>query len=96
MKSDTGTVQINRQNHWFELYTDGKRSIVAYEEIDDNTLDLIHTEVDSDLEGQGIGSKLVRGTLDYIRANHLHMIPTCPFVRQFVARHPEYQDPVQA
>ena len=57
------TVTENKHQHRFELKTDGKLSIVNYEQVDDETLALTHTEVDPSLEGQGVGSHLVAGVL---------------------------------
>ncbi len=53
---------------------------------------LIHTEVDSALEGQGIASRLVAGALDDIRRRGLTIVAICPFVRAYLRRHPEYAD----
>ena len=53
---------------------------------------LIHTEVASALEGQGIGSQLVAGALDDIRRRGLTILPICPFVRAYLRRHPEDAD----
>ena len=52
---------------------------------------LLHTEVPEALSGQGVGSKLVRGTLDALRAEGTKVVPRCEFVAAFVARHPEYR-----
>jgi uncharacterized protein len=51
-----------------------------------------HTKVDPDLEGRGIGSRLVRFELDDVRRRGLKVTPRCPFVRAFIERHPDYQD----
>jgi predicted GNAT family acetyltransferase len=51
-----------------------------------------HTEVDPGLEGQGIGGQLVRGALDDVRSHGLPVLPICPFVHGWMARHPEYAD----
>lgn len=51
-----------------------------------------HTVVDPDLEGRGIGSRLVRFELDDVRRRGLSVTPRCPFVRAFIERHPDYQD----
>ena len=51
-----------------------------------------HTEVDDSLEGKGVGSTLVRGALDDVRAAGLSVRPLCPFVKGYVDRHPEYAD----
>ncbi|MDX6477017.1 MAG: uncharacterized protein QOH95_2528 [Gaiellaceae bacterium] len=55
-------------------------------------LDLVHTDVDPKWEGQGVGAQLVRGALDDLRARGLKVRPTCPFVRAYIRRHPEYDD----
>jgi predicted GNAT family acetyltransferase len=53
---------------------------------------LSHTEVDPAFEGRGIGSRLASGMLDDIRARGLKIKVTCPFIRAFITRHPEYRD----
>jgi uncharacterized protein len=53
---------------------------------------LVHTEVSSAREGQGLASRLVAGALDDIRATGLRVVPVCPFVRSYLRRHPEYED----
>lgn len=57
---------------------------------------LIHTEVDAALEGEGVGSQLVAGALDDIRARGLAVVPICPFVSAYIGRHPEYSDLVES
>lgn len=83
-------VKDNRHRRQFELNLDGKLSIVAYQPVDDETLALTHTEVDPSLEGQGVGSHLVRGVLDYVEQNNLKIVPLCPFVSTYLKRHPEW------
>jgi uncharacterized protein len=61
---------------------------------DGDAVTLVHTEIDPDLEGQGLGATLVRGALDDLRARGLRMHPVCPFVLAYLRRHPEYGDPV--
>lgn len=51
-----------------------------------------HTEVDDAYEGRGVGSALVRGALDDARAQGLPVLPLCPFVKAYIARHAEYAD----
>jgi len=57
-----------------------------------DTVVLVHTEVEPRAEGQGVGSRLVAGALSDIRARGLKLVPQCPFVRAYLARHPEYDD----
>ena len=83
-------VKDNRSQHRFELDTDGKLSIVAYQMVDDETLALTHTEVDPSLEGKGVGSRLVQGVLEYAGRNNLKIVPICPFVATYLKRHPDW------
>jgi uncharacterized protein len=56
----------------------------------------IHTEVDPDFEGQGIGSRLARTVLDDAVAHGLRVTLYCPFIRSYVDRHPEYEQYIDA
>lgn len=40
-------------------------------------------------EGQGVGSALVRLALDDARRRGLGVIPICPYVQEYLKRHPE-------
>jgi predicted GNAT family acetyltransferase len=52
----------------------------------------MHTEVEDEFSGQGIGGQLAREALDAARAEGLAVLPFCPFVNSFIAEHPEYVD----
>lgn len=80
----------NTHRHRFELETDGKLSIVDYQHVDDETLALTHTEVDTSLEGHGVGSKLVEGVLQFVEQNNLKIVPLCPFITAYLKRHPDW------
>ena len=67
-------------------------AVLAYDKQEDGTLDLHHTVVPPSLEGQGVGSQLVRYALDYARAEGVKIIPTCSFVRGWLDRHPDEAD----
>jgi predicted GNAT family acetyltransferase len=53
---------------------------------------LVHTEIDPEIEGQGLGAALVRGALEDIRSRGELVVPFCPFVAAYIRRHPEYKD----
>jgi len=78
----------------FVLERDGKEiGETAYETRDDGGVVFVHTEVDQDLQEGGLGSKLVQGALDQLRSeSDARVGATCPFVRHFLAEHPEYED----
>jgi predicted GNAT family acetyltransferase len=64
----------------------------TYRSTGGDTVVFVHTEVSDDAEGQGIGSRLVRGALDDVRRQGRHMRPDCPFVKEYVDNHTEYAD----
>lgn len=55
-------------------------------------LALIHTEVLPAFEGRGVAAALVRFALDDARRRGLLVIVICPYVRRYLARHPEDMD----
>jgi predicted GNAT family acetyltransferase len=81
-------VRDNPQRSRFELDADGHVAFSNYRR-DGNTVTFMHTEVPKELEGRGIGSALVRGELEIARAQGLTIAATCPFVRAYIAKHPE-------
>lgn len=50
-----------------------------------------HTEVPEKYEGMGIASKMARVALDYAAAQGYRVQPLCPYIAQYIRRHPEYQ-----
>ena len=87
---NTTPVKNNTHRHRFELDTEGKLSVVDYQNVDDETLALVHTEVDESLEGQGVGSHLVEGVLQYVEQNNLKIVSVCPFISTYLKRHPDW------
>ena len=45
-----------------------------------------------ELEGKGVGSRLVKEVLAHAREAGLRVIPSCKFVRSYLERHPDQQD----
>lgn len=52
----------------------------------------VHTEVDDEHTGRGLGTALVKGALDDVRAAGGAVVPLCPLVAAYINRHPEYGD----
>lgn len=57
-----------------------------------STVDLQHTIVDPEHQGDGIGGALVKEALTVVRVNRLKARPTCSYVQAYVDRHPEHHD----
>jgi predicted GNAT family acetyltransferase len=84
-------VSNNPALHRYELAVDGHFAATYYE-IADGVITFIHTEVPPELGGKGVGSRLIQGALDQVRAAGLKVIPQCPFVKAFIEKHPAYAD----
>jgi predicted GNAT family acetyltransferase len=82
----------NTEQHRFEARMDGKPAGVIVYQSRPDALVLVHTEVEPEFEGKGVGAALVRGALDVLRARGTRVVPQCPFVAEYVRRHPEYQN----
>ena len=87
----SNNVRDNAERRRFELDADGHVAFSNYRR-DDDTIVIMHTEVPKELNGRGIGSALVAGLLDMVRAQGLTVQPLCPFVAGYIAKHPEYAD----
>ena len=51
---------------------------------------LTHTEVPVQLEGRGIGARLVAAVLADIERQGLQLVPMCSFVSSYIRRNPEW------
>jgi len=80
------------ENNRFELKEDQSIAFIEFDKIEPNILDLVHTEVPDALEGKGVGSKLVEGALQYSRDNELKIIPSCPFIKSYIDKNPQWKD----
>ncbi len=84
-------VSNNPAYHRYELKVDGHIA-ATYHKIADGVITFTHTEVPPELGGKGIGSRLIKGALDQVRADGLKVIAQCAFVEAYIERHPEYAD----
>jgi hypothetical protein len=85
------TVNDNKTEHRFELEVEGHLA-AAYYRRSGNAITFEHTEVPPELGGKGVGSSLVRGALDQVRAEGLQVVAQCPFVKAWIGKNPAYAD----
>lgn len=65
---------------------------VTFPSIDQDTVTINHTFVDTSLRGQGIAGKLLCEAAEEIRAQGKLAVPTCSYAVQWFQKHEEYQD----
>jgi predicted GNAT family acetyltransferase len=88
-------VSNNPAHHRFELAVDGHIAATYYE-LAGGVITFVHTEVPPELGGKGVGSRLVKGALDQVRADGLKVVAQCPFVKAWIDKHPDYADLLNA
>ena len=86
--SDSANVIDNTGASRFELREDGRLAELVYRTRGDRLV-LVHTEVPVELEGRGIGGRLVTAAVDRAAGEGLTLVPLCPFARGWLERHPE-------
>lgn len=91
MVTDASDVQNNKAEGRYELGVHGQLAVAVYERLD-GALVFNHTEVPQALEGQGVGSRLIKAALADARRQNLKVVPLCEFVAAYIERHPEEQD----
>jgi predicted GNAT family acetyltransferase len=79
----------------FEYHVEGRVAFVNYRRAN-GVVALTHAEVPPELEGRGVGSRMVRCVLDLVREHGEKVIPACSFVAAFIRRNPDYGDLVVA
>jgi uncharacterized protein len=92
---DIDVVDVPEANR-YEARVDGVLAAFAAYQLRGDTIVFTHTQTEPDFEGHGVGSRLARGALDDVRARGLDVVPLCPFINAFIAKHEEYQDLVSA
>ena len=78
----------NQEERRFEIQVESQLAELSYI-LNNGIITFTHTGVPAELEGNGIGSKLVKAGLEYARVNNLKVESYCWFVSGYIQRHPE-------
>ncbi len=89
-------VRENVAEHRFEIWLgDVPAGHLTYQGLGP-TLSFMHTEIDEQFGGRGLGSILIREALETVRARGGQVLPYCPFVKSYLQKHPDYLNMVPA
>jgi uncharacterized protein len=78
----------------FDAYQDGEVAGSVYYRMQGAELWLVYTEIRRCFQNQGLAEILIAGTLADAHRRRLAVLPFCPAVREFLARHPSYNSMV--
>jgi uncharacterized protein len=84
-------IQHDADAQEFTVGIDGHRGELAYARPAEGLVDFQHTFVDEALRGRHIGDALAAEALAWAKAEGLRIRTSCPFVRAYVERHPEWE-----
>jgi predicted GNAT family acetyltransferase len=84
-------IRDNSAQQRYELAVGDALAVIDYRR-DGRIVTMTHAEVPLGLRGGGIGSALVAAALALVRERGEKVVPLCPFVAHYIARHPEAQD----
>ena len=87
----TDTVRDDPVRQRYELAAGEALAFIDYRR-QGRTVTMIHAEVPPALRGAGVGSALVKGALALVRERGERVVPLCPFVEQYMRRHPDTRD----
>ena len=90
MNDQTAPVQQVPERRRYEMLVGDAVAFINYRR-EGKVVSLTHAEVPAALNGRGLGSALVRGTLEQIKAAGEQVRPLCSFVAAYMDRHPEYE-----
>jgi predicted GNAT family acetyltransferase len=86
------SVHNNLELQRFEMRDDGELLAFLQYRLRGTAADLLHAETVPVHRGRGYASELVRQTLEDARRRGWQVRPFCPFVRDYMAEHAEFDD----
>ncbi|NNG39984.1 N-acetyltransferase [Flexivirga sp. ID2601S] len=94
--NDDITVADNAPQHRYDAHVGRVLAGFAVYRLSDDVITFVHTEVDPKFEGKGIGGAIARFALDDVReTGERRVVPSCPFIKAWIDKHPEYQSLTQ-
>ncbi len=89
-------IEVKHQpdNHKFAAQLEGDQEAkLEYEKQTGDVIDMKYTFVPEDFRREGVASKLVKQSLEIVREENLKVVPSCPFVQNYVEEHSgQYED----
>lgn len=92
MSATQVTVADDADRERYEIRVDGKLAGFLRYRLRPELIELVHTEINDEFEGQGLGSRLISFALDDARERELAVLPICPFVNDYIQRHRQYAE----
>ena len=84
--------KIEKNRIYFEDENGKLLAELTYRDIDDTTVNINRTFVDSSLQGKGIAGELMKTVVDELVKNRKHAVPTCSYAVKWFEKNKEYSN----
>lgn len=95
MSDEAITLSRNDTESRYEVRLGAALAGRAHYRADEQSIVFTHTEVETEFEGRGLGSKLAKYALDDAVERGLQIVPQCPFIAAYAKRRDEYADSIR-
>lgn len=85
-------LELKDNGHRLTAEVDGRELEIRYGWASKDAMRVDFVGVPSELNGRGLGTKLVGKLVEKARAENFRLIPICGFAKVQLQRHPEWQD----
>ncbi|MBY8855503.1 N-acetyltransferase [Nocardia sp. CA2R105] len=89
----SSVVRNDAQLRYEIWYQDRLAGFAEYRERENDTV-FIHTEVDTEYAGKGLGGILAEAAIEDVVERGRTIVPRCPFIKSWLDKHPQYDDHV--
>jgi predicted GNAT family acetyltransferase len=90
--SATAEITDNRAEDRYEARIGGELAGIAVYRLSPDRIVFTHTEVAPEFEGHGVAGQLAKFALDDARARGLQVVARCPYIAEYIRRHPDYKE----
>lgn len=84
--------KIEKNRIYFEDENGKLLAELTYRDIDDTTVNINRTFVDSSLQGKGIAGELMNTVVDELEKNGKKAVPTCSYAVKWFEKNKEYSN----
>lgn len=65
---------------------------MEYKLLGEDVVEIHHTEVSQELQGEGVGKELLSELVDWARTENMKILPSCPYAEKQLKKNPEYDN----
>ncbi len=91
MTKNTILVRHDLQHQMFVVKLNGGAARLKYNRPEKDVWEMKETYVPESFRNNGVAGQIVEHALDHAKRQNIKVIPTCPFVENYIDKHPRYE-----